>query len=179
VLLNFLSRPMAFGLLTQLPFLGIGGPVWDAPLRFTRMHPAFLRLAGPLLDGLERNFTAYLDLVGEYARLPGLSKGAARAPGAYGAGNVPVRFPLLIADPILRRRVMEGLNKSFGGVTGQYPDLLTRLPGAPADLDPGGPHPGCERIARQIITLPVTAWLHGKRAGFLSRAQKLLAGGDA
>ncbi len=178
LILNGLSHPMAFGLLTRLPFLSIGETRWEDPLRFTRMHPGFLRLAAALLDALERNLHAYAGLVSEYARLPALSRGAARAPGpGYDRGNVPVRYPLLIADPSLRQRFMAGLNKSFGGVTGQYPDLLTRLSGAPAGLAPGGPHPGCERIAREIITLPVTAWIRNERAAFLSRAQNLLVGG--
>ncbi|MEO6095538.1 MAG: DegT/DnrJ/EryC1/StrS family aminotransferase [Fibrobacteria bacterium] len=176
LLINLLSHPLLFGLLTRLPMLRIGETKWEAPLVFTRMHPSFPRLAEPMLDALDRNLHVYADLIGGYARLQEKSQGKARAPWrGYEPGNAPIRFPLLIEDPTLRRTFMEGLNGSFGGVTGQYPDLLPNLAGAPAGMVQAGPYPGCERIAKQIVTLPITAWLRGCENRFLAHARMLLS----
>jgi hypothetical protein len=185
LLINLLSHPLLFGLLTRLPMLRIGETKWEAPLVFTRMHPSFPRLAEPMLDALNRNLQAYAALIDGYAGLSEGSQGRARAPwGGYDPGSAPIRFPLLIEDAALRRRFMEELNRSFGGVTGQYPDLLPNLPGAPAGVfqggsaaGPPGRFPGCERIAKQIVTLPITAWLRGKSDRFLAHARMLLSGG--
>jgi hypothetical protein len=200
LLINLLSHPLLFGLLTRLPMLRIGETKWEAPLVFTRMHPSFPRLAEPMLDALNRNLQAYAALIDGYAGLSEGSQGKARAPWhRYDPGSAPIRFPLLIEDAALRRRFMEGLNRSFGGVTGQYPDLLPNLPGAPAGLFQGGSvadpaghpggypdrvpdrfpdrFPGCERIAKQIVTLPITAWLRGRSDRFLAHARMLLSGG--
>lgn len=177
LVINALSHPMAFGLLTRLPFLSIGGTVWEENMVFTRMHPEFPRLAAPLLDALERHMHGYAGLVREYLRLPAMTRGTARVPATdYGENNVPIRFPILIADAARRERVRAGLNGMFGGVTGQYPEILGRLPGAPASISGGaGRYPGCETIAREILTLPVTAWLLRGRAAFLDEARRLLA----
>ena len=176
LLINWLSHPLAFGALSRLSFLRIGETRWESPLAFTRMHPDFHRLAGPLLDALEENLPAYGALIGEYAGLAAASQGSASVPGpGYAAGKAPIRFPLLISDPALRARFMDGMNAAFGGVTGQYPELLPKLPGAPA-LDPGGPYAGSERIAKRIVTLPVTSWLRQDRGAFLALARKLLSG---
>jgi perosamine synthetase len=168
------SHPLLFGIVSALPFLSIGKTVWEYPPRLTRVHPGFFRWAGACFEALESHRQAYARLIRKYvaalSEIPGVSLPFAD----YAADRLPVRFPVLVPDPARRERLRRRLNRRFGGVTGQYPDILERLPGVPPEFPRGGSFPGCEKIAREILTLPVTAWLLGREDAFVEEMKRAL-----
>jgi dTDP-4-amino-4,6-dideoxygalactose transaminase len=172
VLIEALSRPAAFGFLSRLPFLGIGRTVWDTYPEPTRVHPAFFQWAHVCAQTLEAHRQAYAGLAREYARALGEIPGACLPRAEYGPDQLPLRFPCLMPVEI-RKRLREGLNRKFGGVTGQYPDLMERLPGVPDSWPRGGRFPGCERMAREMLTFPVSAWVFGREGEFLEEIRRL------
>ena len=167
LLINALSHPVAFGILSSLPFLSIGKTVWEYPLRFTRIDPGFFKWGSACIEALDSHREAYASLVAEYVKLLSSFPKISLPCTAYNRDHLPIRFPILVSDPVLRERLRNHLNRKFGGVTGQYPDILSRLPNVPKEFPRDGNYPGCERIAREILTLPVTAWLMGKEKNFL------------
>ncbi|MBW8889553.1 MAG: DegT/DnrJ/EryC1/StrS family aminotransferase [Fibrobacteres bacterium] len=186
--INVLSRPRLYWAVRALPGLGIGATVWDAPLSFARLSPAFPRLGSACLEGYLQRRNGYRGLIARYRALAlACDPARARAAGAAleSAGteleSVPVRFPLLFEDAALREQFHAAVKARFGGVTRMYPAILAELPGAPRDLagadgDPYDPKafPGARRVAREILTLPVAADLMGREDAFLAYLEGLL-----
>lgn len=174
LLIEIFSHPAAFRIVSALPFLSIGKTVWEHPLRFTRIHPDFFGWATACFDVLEDHRNDYANLARAYAEsLTGMD-GVLLPFIGYGKDHLPVRFPLRVTQAKLREKLQGNLNRKFGGVTGQYPDILSRLPGVPAEFPRDGFYPGCKKIAAEILTFPVTAWLLGKEGVFLKEALKTL-----
>lgn len=187
--INVLSRPGLYWAVSALPGLGIGTTVWDAPLSFARISPAFARLGSACLEGYLQRRHGYRDLIARYRALARASDparvraadNAAQASGDLAPPSVSVRFPLLFSDESLRERFYTAVKARFGGVTRMYPAILSELPGAPrnlagADGDPYDPQafPGARRVAREILTLPVAADLVGRENVFLAYLEGLL-----
>lgn len=194
--INMLSRPRIYWAVSALPGLGIGATVWDAPLSFARISPAFPRLGSACLEGYLQRRNGYRALIARYRALAlacdparvrpaGTRPEEARPEGAQperaGGESVPVRFPLLFDDTGLRERFYAAVKARFGGVTRMYPSILSELPGAPRDLigadgDPydAGAFPGARRVARGILTLPIAADLMGREDAFLACLEGLL-----
>lgn len=169
--INVLSHPRVFWAVTALPGLGIGATVWDAPLSFARISPAFPRLGSACLEAYLRRRRAYRALIARYRALAEACDPARVRTPAVGADALGTRFPLLFGDAELRERCYAALKARFGGVTRMYPAILGELPGAPPGFAGGrGPDafPGARRVAREIVTLPVAAALIGREDAFLS-----------
>ena len=176
LLIHLFSHPAAFGLLSSLPFLSIGKTVWEHPLHFNRIHPEFFKWGSVCIAALESHRDAYAALMEQYIQsLSGFPKISIPCT-AYDRNHLPIRFPILVSDPVLREKLRDRLNKKFGGVAGQYPDILSRLPGVPDEFPKDGSFPGCEQIAREILTLPVTAWLAGKENAFIEKLDAMNQG---
>jgi len=186
--INVLSRPRLYWAVSALPGLGIGATVWDAPLSFARISPAFPRLGSACLEGYLQRRNGYRGLIARYRALA-LACDPARvrpaetimAAGAVAPASISVRFPLLFGDAALRERFYAAVKARFGGVTRMYPAILAELPGSPRDLagadgDPYDPRsfPGSRRVAREILTLPVAADLMGREDAFLACLEGLL-----
>jgi hypothetical protein len=186
--INVLSHPRVFWALAALPGLGIGTTVWDAPLSFARLSPAFPRLGSACLEAYLQRRHGYRALLARYQALAlacdpervrpaagAAAPGDAPIPDGFAPAPVTVRYPLLFGDAELRERVYAAVKARFGGVTRMYPAILPELPGAPGGLaaaegdarDPAA-LPGARRVAREILTLPVAAALMGREDGFLS-----------
>jgi perosamine synthetase len=174
LLISTFSHPVFFRVVSSLPFLSVGETLWESPLHFTRIHPGFFLWASASLESLETNRDSYAILTRTYIEsLSGIEK--VFLPFTVAQKNhLPVRFPLRVTDSKLRENLRKNLNLKFGGVTGQYPDILSRLPGVPMEFPKNGFYPGCEKIAAEILTFPVTVWLLGKESAFLKEVQKTL-----
>lgn len=192
--INVLSHPRLYWAVSALPGLGIGATVWDSPLAFARLSPAFPRLGSACLEGYLQRRHGYRRLLARYRALAlacdpkrvrpvAAPQGTAVAdgPAAGAPDSVSVRFPMLFGDEGLRERFFAAVKARFGGVTRMYPSILPELPGAPRDLagadgDPYDPRAfaGARRVAREILTLPVAADLMGREDAFLSCLEGLL-----
>lgn len=182
--LNILSRPRLFWAISALPGLGIGSTVWKAPLRFARLSPAFARTGSACLEAYLQRRQGYRDLGDRYRALARACDPARiRHPSPRTSGrSVPTRFPLLISDPGVRDRFYAAVKTRYGGVTRMYRVILPDLPGAPPDLAGAGEDPrdpgafrGARRVAREMVTLPVTASLMGREEEFLDFLETVLA----
>ena len=173
--INAFSHPLLFGIASSLPFLSVGKTIWEHPLRFTRIHPGFFAAAFASFAALEKYRDAYAAMVAAYiaslAEIPQVTLPFRN----YGKEHLPVRFPLRVTNSALRKRLRDDLNRKFGGVTGQYPDILARLPGVPVEFPKEGFYPGAEKIAREVLTFPVTAWLEGREDAFLKECVTVLS----
>jgi len=199
--INVLSHPRLYWAVSAAPGLGIGSTVWDAPLSFARLSPAFPRLGSACLEGYLQRRHGYRGLIARYRALAlacdpervrpagpvpeGAASGAADASAsaaeAFAPASISVRFPLLFGDGALRERFYAAVKGRYGGVTRMYPSVLAELPGAPRDLagaggDPYDPKafPGSRRVAREILTLPVAADLMGREDDFLAYLEGIL-----
>jgi hypothetical protein len=169
-----------------MPGLRIGATVWEAPLAFARLSPAFPRLGSACLEAYLQRRHGYHHLVSRYRALAQACDPArVRHPAVYdaagAAGPLPTRFPLLFGDADLRERFCARVKARFGGVTRMYPAALPALPGAPRDLagdgaDADDPRlfPGARQVAREIVTLPVAAALMGREDAYLSCLEGIL-----
>lgn len=192
--INVLSRPRLFWALSHVPFLGIGSTVWHAPLAYARLSAGFPSPGSACLEAYLQRRRFYRRLIAGYQALIGAcDRSRIFTPAAETAnGGLPTRFPVMADDARLREDLFHGINARFGGVTRMYPDILPRLPGAPAGLADmsgspaeagnGNAFPGSRRIAGAILTLPVTAELMGREeryldflAGILERSGALRA----
>jgi len=193
--INVLSHPRLFWAVSALPGLGIGATLWDAPLAFARLSPAFPRLGSACLEAYLQRRSVYRSLLARYGALaracdperlrPVAARlgptGSAAADAETAPGSVTVRFPLLFGDGDLRERFYAAVRGRFGGVTRMYPAILPGLPGAPGNLagaegDANDPQafPGARRVAREILTLPVAAALMGREEEFLGYLEAVL-----
>lgn len=182
--INVLSHPRLFWAVTALPGLRLGATVWESPLAFARMAPAFPRLGSACLEAYLQRRNGYRKLLGRYRALASACDPARlRAPStvapAWGPA-VATRFPLLVSDPGLRAGLYRAVLERFGGVTRMYPSVLSALPGAPAGLlgpgaDAESAWPGACRVAKEILTLPVAAAMMGHEDAFLGFLERYLA----
>ena len=168
--INLLSEPRLFRLVSAMPGLGLGTTVWDAPLEFARIAPAFAPLGLVCLETWRHRRDAYRSLLGRYGGLARTCKlGSVVAPMAGLAWNgIPVRYPLLIKPAGVRDDLVAAARMRSGGVTRMYPTVLPGLPGAPEGLAGESGFPGARMVAETLITLPVTAYLIGKEDRFLA-----------
>lgn len=174
--INLLSEPHLFWVVTRIPCLGLGRTEW---------HPVEPARASPLFDGVGlASLEAYASCRGYYRRLVAAYRAVfdacdgdwIQSPAPAAGSRLPARFPLLVRDPSLRDRLFREVGMRFGGVTRMYPRVLPDLPGAPAGLPPGDAFPGARRVAREILTLPVTAEMRGVEAAFMACLTDFLAG---
>ncbi|MDB5047972.1 MAG: DegT/DnrJ/EryC1/StrS aminotransferase [Fibrobacteres bacterium] len=172
--INLLSQPRLFWALSRMPFLGLGTTVWKAPIAMESMAAGFHPLGAACLEAYLQRRDFYRKLIGKYRALIQACDGdSIRCPTAPQAG-LPTRFALLARDPDLCDALYKGANARFGGVTRMYPEILPGLPGAPAGFGAGREFPGASRVAKEILTLPVTAELMGREDAFLECLAEIL-----
>jgi dTDP-4-amino-4,6-dideoxygalactose transaminase len=188
--INLLSEPHLYWAVSRIPGLGLGRTVWRDPLPLERAAPRFEPVALASLEAYASCRPFYRRLVSAYRRLFSACDGDwATAPQAPADARLPARFPVLVREPALRETLLREAGRHWGGVTRMYPSILPELPGAPVGLSLGSGFPGARRVAREIVTLPITAELRGREDAFLSfltgileeagalrRASKLQAG---
>lgn len=165
--INLFSQPRLYWAVSRMPGLRLGRTEWT-PFEPERISPNF---EGIGLASLE----AYASCRGFYRRLNGAYRTLFAAcdgdwvttplPGQE--AGLPARFPVLVRDPRLRETLVGELGRKFGGVTRMYPTVLGELPGAPEGISRGTGFPGARRIAREILTLPLTAKMLGVESAFL------------
>ncbi|MBU5613490.1 aminotransferase class V-fold PLP-dependent enzyme [Geomonas azotofigens] len=147
--LMVLVRPSLFWLPKGLPFLGLGETVFD---------PGFvMKRLGTFQAGLARGWREKIARLRD-TRLRHAAfleqAGVAAAVSFKGALPDLVRFPVLAEDPEMRKWLIEKSEEQGLGVTGGYPEAVTRireLQGALAE----GAAPQAEQVARRIVSLPV------------------------
>lgn len=167
IAINLFSQPRLYWAVSRMPGLRIGRTEWTA-FEPERVSPDFEDVA---LASLE----AYASCRGFYQRLNGAYRALFAAcdgdwvstPQPGPDGGLPARFPVLVRDRALRETLLGELGRKFGGVTRMYPSVLSELPGAPEGISRGVGFPGARRIAREIITLPITAKMRGVESAFL------------
>ncbi len=150
-----LSRPSLFRLAESVPFLGVGGTVYDA--QFTVREGLYTwqqRLGLRLLRRIEA-LTA--SRCANAARLAGRVR---RAPGWIVPGparpQAPIRLAALAPDGATRSRVVAGLRSRGVGASTMYPGPIADIPELQAGL--AGPSPdltGAREIASRLVTLPI------------------------
>jgi dTDP-4-amino-4,6-dideoxygalactose transaminase len=171
--INLLSEPHIYWALSRLP-LGLGKTEWH-DLELARISPDFDEAALACLEAYESRRDYYRRLISGYRALFAACDGDWIAVPAGAAENwLPARFPVLVRDARLRETLFAAVDGNFGGVTRMYPDVLGRLPGAPAGFAAGRSFPGAERVAGEILTLPVTAGLSGREDELLDGIADLL-----
>ncbi|MHB8346837.1 MAG: DegT/DnrJ/EryC1/StrS family aminotransferase [Acidiferrobacterales bacterium] len=155
-LYNLLSSARLYWLPASLPFLGLGA---------THYRPlSSIEAADPLLMGwLPVNVHAHWQRGDDRQRaIHSMLADAADdrivdLPQACG-GDVPaarlLRYPILVGDPAMRRRLFRCFERRGLGVSTMYPSALPGVPGL-EQLFAGVPCPQAESFARRIITLPV------------------------
>lgn len=167
VAINLLSGPRMYWALSRLPGLGLGRTEWH-DLRLERLSPRFEGVGMASLEAYASCRSFYRRLASAYGALLAACDGdLISAPLPAADGRLPARFPVLARDGGLREALLRELGGRFGGVTRMYPAILHDLPGAPGSLSRDGGFPGARRIARELITLPITAHLHGRETPFL------------
>ena len=188
VAINLLSQPHLYWAVTRVPGLGLGRTVWH-PLRPERISPRFGNVGMASME-------AYASCRGFYRRLVNAYRGIFSAcdgdwaafpdPPEADGDRLPARFPVLVREPRLREALIRDLGGRFGGVTRMYPTVIGELPGAPEGMSMGAGFPGSRRVARELLSFPVTAELRPVArqfleclAGILRREGALRPGGPA
>ena len=155
-LYNLLSSAWLYWLPAGLPFLGLGE---------TRYRPlTSIESADPLLmEWLPVNVRAHWRRGDERQRAihDMLTESADNRivdlPWAC-AGDAPafllLRYPILVSDPVVRRRLFRCLGRCGLGASMMYPSALPGVPGM-GRLFEGVSCPQADAFARKIVTLPV------------------------
>ena len=158
VTLAFLSwfiLPYLYWIPAGLPFLRLGETIFhdDFPIRWLSDFQAqILQGWRERLRDLEtgrREQSAYY-----FANLDAMTRIYGREQPARMARGVPLlRFPLLVANADVKRRVLSERGGSALGMSGMYPDTVASIPQLAGHL-PAGRFPRAEEIATTLVTLP-------------------------
>jgi dTDP-4-amino-4,6-dideoxygalactose transaminase len=180
VAINLLSEPHLYWAVSRVPGLGLGRTAWRDPLELERASPLLEPVALASLEAYASCRPFYRRLVAAYRDLFSACDGDwATVPQAPADDRLPTRFPVLVREPTLRETLLREAGRHWGGLTRMYPAVLTELPGAPDGLSLGADFPGARRVAREIVTLPITAGLRGREGAFLAFLADLLEGAGA
>jgi dTDP-4-amino-4,6-dideoxygalactose transaminase len=150
-----LLRPSAYGIVTKLPFLGLGTTRWEDDYPIKRYSRTLAGVAFRLLDRLDAltaaraaNARALAEALRDVSSIR-LVEVPAHGRCAY------TRFPILVEDPRKRAAFVMALNAAGIGATESYPLALVDVPElrdvAAASNDSC---PASQTIARTIVTLP-------------------------
>lgn len=147
-------RPMLYGLVRKLPFLGLGRTEFEPRYPIARLSALQTGLAADLgirIDALnERRRRVASQLAAALSDLPGV------ALPTFSQSCTPAyaRFPLRMLNAAARDGVIRALDAAGIGATASYPCALIDVPEVRAMLRDPAPTPGARQLASQIVTLP-------------------------
>jgi len=146
------SNPRLYWIPQMIPFLNLGGTVFEPEFATSRGLHAAAAVLGTMLSGLEKE----KEIRGMNAKwyADNLTAGCIRHIGSR--GEYPyLRYPLMIVDTGLRMRILEKLIAEGSGATGSYPTPLNELPKLREVLADDREYENAKKIAASIVTLPV------------------------
>ena len=147
-------RPWLYWIPNAIPRLGLGQTMYDTSYAVEAYNRPLAALAVTMLRRLDA-FTA-----ARRANAAWLRANLSAVPGValvephVKSEPVYLRFPILVADPRLRRELLDELNAAGIGATTSYPRSLAAIPQlAPYHADPALA-PNGVAVADRILTLP-------------------------
>jgi len=146
------SNPNLYWIPQMIPFLNLGGTVFEPEFETSKGLSVAASFLGILLDGLEKD----KEIRGMNAKWysDNLSQACFRHLGLQ--GEYPyLRYPLIIDDRDLRVCILEKLVAAGTGATGSYPTPLNQLPKLREVLADDTEYKCAIKIAESIVTLPV------------------------
>lgn len=154
-----LLRPTLYGVVRQLPGLGLGRTVYDETYPVEKYSRTLAGFAATLLGKLpaltqgRRDKAAALNQ--ELSKIPGVQ------PIDLPPDSQPAyaRLPFLMSDATQRSAVLEKLEAAGIGATASYPNALCDVPEVLASLPETDRNmPGARRVASCIVTLPTHSY---------------------
>lgn len=149
VALTVLIHPLIYWLPKSLPFLKLGETHFDTSFPVRRLSSFQAGIAKRWMSKIERTRAVRMDNAKKIACC-GLSP-----PGVHG-NALPglIRFPVLLADTVTKRKVLQE-NKRLGlGISDGYPDSIDGIPELGIIAD-GYRFQRAKDIAERIVCLPV------------------------
>ena len=155
--LAVLMRPCLFWIPKSIPALKLGQTIYDPGFPIHRLSP--------FQAGLARNWQARIAGMQQIRKQNGsfwekeLKRFAWLQPipakPAPGPETVPlIRFPVLVRDFALRRKLLAKSEKRGLGIMPVYPDSIDRVPGLDI-VNKNQSFPGAEQCAGRLVTFPV------------------------
>jgi len=147
------SNPRLYWIPQMLPFLNLGGTVFEPEFSTARGLSVAAALLGTMLPGLEKEKETRGTNAKWYS--DNLSQGCLRHIGSRRNEYPYLRYPLIIDDRDLRAGILERLVAEGTGATGSYPTPLNQLPKLREVLADDTEYKYATKIAGSIVTLPV------------------------
>jgi dTDP-4-amino-4,6-dideoxygalactose transaminase len=149
---SLFSNPYLYWLPQMVPFLNLGGTVFEPEFVTSKGLDLAAALAGIMIESIEKEKNVRRDNSKWYAQnLGGIYTDERQITGDYPY----LRYPLLIQDANKRKRVLGMLSSKGTGATGSYPTPLNELPGLDKRLMDKSKYKNAKRMSESIITLPV------------------------
>ena len=151
-LCSLFSNPHLYWIPQMIPFLNLGGTVFEPEFETSRGLDAAAALANVMLSGIEEEKEVRKNNTKWYSdNLPQgfINQGGRRGEYPY------LRYPVMIEDEDLRTRILERLIAEGTGATGSYPTPLNELPKLREVLADGTKYSAAKKISESIVTLPV------------------------
>ena len=149
---SLFSNPYLYWLPQMIPYLNLGGTVFEPEFVTSKGLDLAAALAGIMIESIEKEKNVRRDHSKWYAQ----NLGDICKDGRQITGDYPyLRYPLLIQDPNKRKRILGMLTSKGTGATGSYPTPLNELPGLDRRLMDKSNCKNAERMSESIITLPV------------------------
>jgi perosamine synthetase len=176
IALSVFQRPALFWFPKMLPFLKVGGTIYDPSFKIRKMS-AFQ-------SGLARNWEARLRQIRRSRRQTGaqwLAIGGGAAFSSYGSADGRpinyVRYPIRIQELRLWQKLLEDSENRGIGIMSTYPDSIYGIPELSVEFD-GKTFPAAKKLASELLTVPVHPLLssHDKNKiqSFLEGAAQML-----
>jgi dTDP-4-amino-4,6-dideoxygalactose transaminase len=155
-LMGLFIRPSLYWLPASLPFLKLGKSIYDPSFSIRPMSKFQEQLASRLLPGLDHLVAIRQRNAARLRRaLSGLQGLYIIWPTIEGETSGCLRLPILLKDPVWRKRVLWELQQEGLGATGGCPAPLSDIPELRSKLaGPGSEFPVARQISQQLITLP-------------------------
>lgn len=168
IALMVMQRPSFFWLPKSIPFLKVGGTFYEPDFRIRKMSAFHAGLARNWRNKLTDHSRARVAAAAAWSRIPwpdGLSNYSRR----NGKPIHFIRYPLHVKDPGLWRDLLECSQTEGLGIMLTYPNSIDEIPEL-KDRFAGQGFPGANRLAREILTLPVHPLLSGRDRNRIERA---------
>jgi len=151
-LYSLFSHPRLYWLPQRIPFLNLGGTVFEPEFDTSWGHNLAIKLAGQMLESIERDKKVRGNNTKWYSdNLKGYQSTSIRLVPDYPY----LRYPLLMDDVDLRNRILEALVAQGTGATGSYPAPLNQLPKLNDVLKDSRIYNNARKISTSIVTLPL------------------------
>jgi len=151
-LYSLLSNPRLYWLPQMVPFLNLGGTVFEPEFATSKGLDMAAAMAGIMIESIEKEKNVRRENSKWYAHnLGDICSDERQRKGDYSY----LRYPLLIQDANIRKRMLDTLLSRGTGATGSYPTPLNELPGLDKRLMDNSTYKNAKRMSESIITLPV------------------------